>query len=63
MARAIKWILVILVICGILYVAYRYLTREDEFEAFDDDDFDFDRDSDDSMLGRIKAKAKEVLSF
>lgn len=63
MARAIKWILVILFICGILYAAYRYLTREDEFEAFDDDDFDFDRDVDDSILGRIKSKAKEVLNF
>ena len=43
MARAIKWILAIIFICGILYAAYRYLTREDEFEAFDDEDFDFDR--------------------
>ena len=63
MARAIKWILAIIFICGILYAAYRYLTREDEFEAFDDEDFDFDRDTDDSILGRVKTKAKEVLNF
>ena len=30
---------------------------------FDDDDFDFDRDADDSLLGRVKTKAKEVLNF
>ena len=58
MAKAIKWILAIIFICGILYAAYRYLTREDEFEAFD-----FDRDGDDSLLGRVKSKAKQVLNF
>lgn len=61
--KFLKGLLIFILIIGVIYAVYIYLTRDDDFEEFDDD-FDFDDEIEEKSFGeKVKDKAKKLCPF
>ncbi|MGI5932419.1 MAG: hypothetical protein ACOX8G_07830 [Eubacterium sp.] len=61
--KLFKILLIVCILIGIVYVAYIYFTKDDEFDEFEDD-FGCDEDQGKaSCFSKIKAGIRSVLPF
>ncbi len=63
MAKFWRTLLIIAAILGVLFVLYKILTKDEEFDDFEDDfDFEDDYDEDDGIIGKITGAVKGLFA-